>query len=186
MWSYSAADLGLFLLSLNTCRSFSVRFGAGTAPRRPTCSPRGRQLGASSSQARKQSHDDVFRGSPSTLAWNVLRHSHWGWEDKSDWLISYGSTKFFFRLVIEPPPGVGRSPPVLVAALLSHFCQSVGWKVVACFSVHSSDRQLLGGDFFPFGDCFLCLPRRVQTALRTALVSGYLGGCPSPGRNTQF
>lgn len=36
MWSYSAADLGLFLLSVNTCRSFSMRFGAGTAPRCPT------------------------------------------------------------------------------------------------------------------------------------------------------
>lgn len=61
-WSHSAADLGLFLLLFNTCRS-SVRFGAGTAPQSPTRSSRGRQLGASSSRAREQSHDDIFRGS---------------------------------------------------------------------------------------------------------------------------
>lgn len=61
-WSYSAADLGLFLLSFNTCRP-SVRVGAGTAPQSPTRSPRGRQLRASSSRARKQSHDVIFRAS---------------------------------------------------------------------------------------------------------------------------
>lgn len=159
----SAADLGLFLLSFNTCRSFSVHFDAGTALRCPTHLLSVGQLGASRSRARKQGPNDIFHGSPSVLAWKVLQHSHLGWEDRSAWLISYGSSKFFFRLVIEPPPWQGRghfssSSPALVAALLSHFCQSVGWKVVVCFSVHPIASYW--GDFFihptAFGDRFLC------------------------------
>lgn len=106
MWSYSVADLGLFPLSRDTY-CCCLRFDAG-----PLCGvPRGPWLRPTRLDSWlppvpglvNKATRDSFRGSPSVLAWKVLRHGYPGWDDGSGWLISYGSTEFFFRLVIELP-----------------------------------------------------------------------------------
>lgn len=100
----------------------------------PTLSLSAGQLGAFSSWPVNKATMDIFCGSPSVLAWKLLRHRYLGWDDGSDWLTSYGSTKFFFQLVIEPPGwGAGGgahfslSSPALVAVLFSHFFLPVCW-----------------------------------------------------------